>query len=279
MNHFEELLEKYGKTVEDIDFEYENMTDEELDVKFEELFGEGNPSVDPEPVADPEPVEDPEPTSDPEPTGEPEPTGDPEPAPVVENSFEIKYELSHDDIRMGLYELLSARSENGYYCHWIAEVYDDKFIYQDCEECKYFRQGYSKDGENVSLNGEPVEVFNEWLSKDEKDALDALKKSYAELKEFKENYDATQLKVAKDEIFNREEFAEIRESDAFKALVADAEKFSVEEVEAKAKTLFADHMIAQFAANKPVETKAVAMKFAVKSKDTANNKPYGNLFD
>lgn len=109
--------------------------------------------------------------------------------------------------------------------------------------------------------------------------FDNLCNDYAELKEFKDNYDAAQLKAEKDEIFNREEFAEIRESDEFKALVADAEKFSVAEVEAKAKTLFADHMIAQFAANKPKETKPTAMKFAIKSKDAANNKPYGNLFD
>lgn len=36
----DELLEKYGKTTDDLDFDYENMTDEELEAKFEELFGE-----------------------------------------------------------------------------------------------------------------------------------------------------------------------------------------------------------------------------------------------
>ena len=34
-----ELLEKYGKTVDDIKFEYENLSDEELDAKFAEEFG------------------------------------------------------------------------------------------------------------------------------------------------------------------------------------------------------------------------------------------------
>ena len=37
---FEELLEKYGKTVEDITFEYENLSDEELEAKFAEMFEE-----------------------------------------------------------------------------------------------------------------------------------------------------------------------------------------------------------------------------------------------
>ena len=54
VNKFEELLEKYGKTVEDITFEYENLSDEELEAKFAEVFGEDN--ADGEGEADPEPT-------------------------------------------------------------------------------------------------------------------------------------------------------------------------------------------------------------------------------
>lgn len=39
MNLFEQLLEQYNVTVEDITFDYENMSDEELTAKFEEVFG------------------------------------------------------------------------------------------------------------------------------------------------------------------------------------------------------------------------------------------------
>ena len=38
MDKFNELLEKYGKTVEDITFEYENLTDEELESAFANAF-------------------------------------------------------------------------------------------------------------------------------------------------------------------------------------------------------------------------------------------------
>ena len=38
MNKFEELLAKYNKTAEDIDFDYADMSDEELENKFAELF-------------------------------------------------------------------------------------------------------------------------------------------------------------------------------------------------------------------------------------------------
>lgn len=51
---FEELLIKYGKTVEDITFEYENLSDEELEAKFAEEFEEEN--TDGEGEADPEPT-------------------------------------------------------------------------------------------------------------------------------------------------------------------------------------------------------------------------------
>lgn len=255
MTHFEELLEKYDKTVEDIDFDYENMTDEELDTKFAELFetvvaedenqddGEGVVVVDND--AD-------------EPGDEPVVI---ETEPVVE-THEIKYELSHDDIRYALYNLIAAKSEDDYYYTWIAEVYDSKFIYEDYRENKYYRQKYTKDGDNIALDGDPVEVFSEWLSKAEKDALDELKSNYAELKAFKENYDATALKAEKDAIFASVEYDEIRESDEFKALMSEMDNYSVEELKVKADLLFAASMKKKYNFNaKPAKKGSVSLNF------------------
>ena len=39
-NKFEELLKTYNKTAEDVEFDYENLTDEELEAKFAEVFGD-----------------------------------------------------------------------------------------------------------------------------------------------------------------------------------------------------------------------------------------------
>ena len=49
MTKFEELLAKYGKTAEDITFNYAEMSDEELEAKFAELFADAGTN---EPVAD-----------------------------------------------------------------------------------------------------------------------------------------------------------------------------------------------------------------------------------
>ena len=197
-----------------------------------------------------------------------------------EEKFEIKFELSHDDTRAALYQLLDAYSDDGYSYAWIIEVYDNKFIYEDWtdEGHKFFRQSYSKDGDNIAFDGERVEVFNEWLSKDEKDALDALKSSYAELKAFKDNYDAETIKAEKDAIFASAEYDEIRDSEEFKQLVDDAEKYSVDELKVKADLLFAASMKKKFnfEANKPEKKNSVGINF--NAKPNKKKQAYAGLF-
>ena len=306
MNHFEELLAKYGKTVEDITFEYEDMSDEELDAKFAELFDEAGDAGDgsdgdagvsetsddgeesgEEGVAkisdeqddvvaiDISEDEDGNDDDDNEDEIDNEAPGTKK---KIENSI-IKYELSHDDIRSALYSLLNAQDENGYYSCWIVEVYDDKFIYEDWKNASFYRQKYSKDGDNIAFNDEPVEVFNEWLSKEEKDALDALKADYAVLKSFKENYDAAQVKAEKDAILNSAEYTEIKELEEFQTLINDVEKYSVEELKVKADLIFAASMKKKFnfTADKPVQPHSVS--FNINSKKDKKKKAYGGLFD
>lgn len=292
MNHFEELLEKYGKTADDIDFEYDGMTDEELDAKFAELFddssdaaGDVSDNVDSD-DADGDLEEVSEAIEIDAQSDKPEEDSDEDEDEVEEDSIskkkkkieshELKYELSHDDIRCALYRLLEADGE--YYNHWIIEVYDSKFVYQDYSDGRFYRQKYSIDGDNIALDGETVEVFNEWLSKDEKDALDALKADYAVLKSFKEQYESDKLKAEKDAIFESVEYVDIKDSDEFKALIADAEKYSVDELKVKADLLFAASMKKRFSfeAEKPQKKSSVGINF----RDEPNEKQeaYGGLF-
>ena len=48
MTKFEELLAKYGKTAEDVTFDYEGMADKELEVKFAEMFDDNSDNEDSE---------------------------------------------------------------------------------------------------------------------------------------------------------------------------------------------------------------------------------------
>lgn len=278
MTHFEELLAKYNKTVEDIDFDYENMTDEELDAKFSELFDETEEEVVVENEEEAEVEEETETIVVEEEEVVVEEEASEEEEEVAVETHEIKYELSHDDIRYALLNLIATRAADDYYYMWIAEVYDSKFIYQDYSDNKFYRQKYAKDGDNVSLDGEPVEVFSEWLSKDEKDALDALKADYAVLREFKENYDLSMIRAEKEAILNSNEYAEISESDEFKTLVSEMDKYSVDEIKVKADLLFAASMKKKFSFSVNNENKPRSVSVNLNSK-TSKNKPYGKLFN
>ena len=287
MNKFEELLAKYGKTADEVTFEYENLSDEELEVAFQEAFEDIAPVE--EPVIDEEPeepmVEEPVEDVVDEPIEEPieEPVAEPteEPIEELEEKFVLKYELSHDDIRTALYSLLSAGSEDEYFWGWILEVFDDKFIYQDHMEGKFYRQDYSKDGDNIALGENKVEVFNEWLSQAEKDALDALKADYSVLKAFKETYDADRLQAQKDAIFAREEFASIIETKAFKNLVENSKDYTLEECEQKAKTILEDcnDYIANFAAQDVDSKKPKTLGLNFNAKPSKKKTVYAGLFD
>ena len=286
MGRFEELLAKYGKTADEVTFEYENLSDEELEVAFKEAFEE----VEDEPeIVDETTGEESEEvvTDAPEEVIVEESVEEIVEEPVEEiveqpeEKFVLKYELSHDDIRSALYSLLAATSEDGYYYVWILEVYDDKFIYCDAMEDKYYRQDYSRDGENVTLGENKVEVFNEWLSKTEKDALDALKADYAALKAFKETYDASVVKAQKTGILDKTEYECLSDNAEFAQLRTEMDNYSIEEITTKADLIFAAHMKStmEFAAKDAGKKKPNVISFSIDAKKEKKKKAYGNLFD
>ena len=304
MNHFEELLEKYGFTVDELDFDYENMSDEELDSAFEDFkcrkkkYEDGDSDVDGSEEGISEEVVSEEGTSEEvsseeerhedgnDDEEEPEDgadTGD-ETKKNGENFVKnFKVEISHEDIRFALYNLISEYDEIDNEWYGIYAVYDDYFVMQGWCNGKFYKQGYSIDGENVSLDGERTELFQMLLTESEKLAVDKLRGDYAELeakynelKTFKDNYDANELKAKKDSIFADEAYNDIRESDDFKALMNDAENYSVEEIQNKCDLLFAaNEKKIKFAANK---NKPHSISFNFSKKEDKKASAYGNLF-
>ena len=275
MNKFEELLDLYGLTAEDVTFEVEGLSDEDLEAKFVEVYGDAEEFKKKKKCSDKE--DESEDDEDFAGCGKKKKRC----AVNTENST-VEFELSHDDIRMALYGLLeSTWDENSY--AWVCEVYDAYFIYQketygdDGYEYKYYKQGYSKNEDNVELSGDPVEVFSTFVTESEKTALDMIRSQYEELKAFKDQYDAAQTKAQKDEILESAEYAEIKDSEEFKALVADAEKYSVDELKVKADLIFAAAMKKKFNFEAKPEKKSVGINFNTKpnKKKTA----YAGLFD
>lgn len=236
MNHFEELLVKYSKNVEDITFEYEGVSDEELDAKFEELFGE----VETESEDDSVVVENNNEIEEVEVVEEESETTEVVEAVVENEVFTRTYELSHDDIRCALYNLLMPYEESDNTYYYISEVFDDYFVYESWCGGTIFGQGYIKDEEIVSFEGERYELFRELLTASEKAELEAMRSNYAAISEKLKVYEDAEIEAKKVELLNAEDYASIRDDKVFVGLVEDHANISYEELQAKCDNILLD---------------------------------------
>ena len=271
MNKFEELLELYGLEESEIEFEVEGLSDEDLEAAFTEAFG------------DAEEFKKKKKCSEENSEGDDDFAGcgkKKKRCSVNAEAGTVEFEMSHDDIRMALYSLLeSSWDENSY--SWICEVYDNYFVYQketysdSGYKCNYYKQNYSKNNDNVELSGDAVEVFSAFVTESEKTALDMMRTQYDELKKFHDDTITAQDQAKKDAILNDERYSEIADTEQFAELKKDAAKFSVEELETKAKLIFADVVMAK---GEHIEKKVnkIGFNFSEKPKKA---QAYGGLFD
>ena len=195
-------------------------------------------------------------------------------------------ELSHRDIQYALYNLIAEFDEIDNDFYYIRDVYDNYFYMQGWCANKIYKVGYSIDGENVALEGDRQEVFELIVTESEKMAIEkmredysALEKQYNELKAFKDNYDASVLRADKEAVLNSAEYAEIVDTDEFKALVSEMDNYSVDELKVKADLLFAASMKKKFSfsTEKLDKKHSVGINFNVEP--NKNKQAYNGLFD
>ena len=277
MTKFEELLAKYGKTAEDVTFDYAEMSDEELEAKFAEVFGDDNSDGD---------------NSDDGESGEPSNDGegdegasDPEDNSNGEGesqNFEKivrTYEISHEDTKYALYQLLSEYESADNEWYFINSVYDNHFTYENWNGDKIFGQNYTKDGDNVTFDGERYNLHRELLTDSEFAELQSMRSNYASLKEFKENAEKNELHAKREEILNSEKYEAVSETDAFKELVKNMDNYSLEELEKEAKIIFADNFnMETFAVHAEKAQKNSTVKVFANVNKSKKDSRYGNLF-
>lgn len=200
----------------------------------------------------------------------------------------VSFQISHEDIRGALYNLIAIYEEEDNEWYWINSVYDDHFIFENWMGNKFYQQSYAKDGDNVSLSGERQEMFSMLLTESEKLSIDKMREDYAvleckynELKEFKDKYDAAELHSQREAVLNSEEYSILSECEDFKALVSDMDKYSVEDLKVKADLVFAKFVKskADFSAKDNGNKKSNGIMFNFSSEDKDKPKAYGNLFD
>ena len=206
----------------------------------------------------------------------------------VEEKFTKNFavELSHGDIQYALYNLISQYDEEDNEWYYIRDVYDNYFYMQGWCTNKLYKVGYAVDGENVALEGERQEMFELIVSESEKMAIEKMREDYAalesmynELKAFKDNYDASVLKADKEAVINSAEYAEIADSDEFKALVSEMDNYYVDEIKVKADLLYAAAMKKKFnfAAVETNKQSSVGINFNVEP--DKKKQAYAGLFD
>lgn len=273
---FEELLAKYNKTVDDITFDYSEMSEEELTAKFEELFGEDNTSTDGD-NSD-------EPSNDEGDGEEPDNNDNSDNGENEDNQNFAKlirtYEISHEDTRYALYKLLAPYEESDDDYYYISNVYDDYFVYEGWCTDKIYRQGYIKNGDNVSFDGERIELFRELLTASEKAELESMRQNYAALVEYKANVEKNELHAQRETILADEKYSVLADNEKFAELKANMDNYSLIELEKEAKVIFADHVASfgNFSMNNSKNTTGVKL-FGNVNKKSKPKKNYGNLFD
>lgn len=283
MTKFEELLAKYGKTAEDVTFDYAEMSDEELEAKFAEMFDDGNSDGD-----NSDNGESGEPSNDGEGEGEGASDSDGDEGGNISKNelFNKLFEISFDEIRYALNNLCSVYRNDSEWCY-VSQVYENYFIMEDWDSDKYYKQSYEKDGDNISLSGERIEMFAMLLTESEKLSIEDMRSNYAALKEFKETAEKNELHVQKEAIINADNYSVLTEKDSegnyvnadFAELVKTMDNYSVEDFETKVKVMHSDYMSAHAnfsSTDTKKNTNSVKMFTNVNSTKKKNNR-YGNL--
>lgn len=202
--------------------------------------------------------------------------------------FSVSFELSHDDIRHGLYNLLSTYDELDNEWYSIRSVYDTYFVMYGWSTNKIYGQKYIVDGNSVAFDGERWELFEELLTASEKAELDSMRANYALLEQFKADTESAQLHAKREEILYDEKYAVLAEKDeenkykneTYAKLVSEMDNYSLTDLEKELKSVFADYITngGQFAFigkhedKNPINKKIFAVPTEKKSKR------YGNLF-
>lgn len=199
------------------------------------------------------------------------------------------YEISHEDIRYALYNLLDSYQESDNEWYYITAVYDEYFVYESYNGGKIYGQNYTKDNDVVAFDGGRYTLYKEYLTDEEYAELKSMRSNYAALKEFKETTEKNELHEKREAIINSEKYAVLSEKDKdgeyvnkdFAKLVSEMDNYSLIDLEKEAKVILADFVTENktFSLETKAEKPSVQKKIFTnpEKKDTKKSR-YGNLF-
>ena len=304
-----QLVEKYGLKVEDLNFNLDDVSMEELEAKLKAYSADNGTEpegTEPEGTADPEPAPaDPEPApADPEPT--PEPAADPESAPEPEATPEGGAFALESVFREELHKALETEkisTEWGEFPRYsfvdcdkdASEVYafdmNDWTLYGfkytvngdavsidfDSKSRKKFEIVDFIDGEAAGQFSQIAEVFAkaENKFKENTEALakfSALEAEVEELRKFKADVEESANANAREEVLAR--FSMLNGNEMFEALVSTAKDHTVEDLEEKCYAILGRVNAGKFS----LKNESKAPKLAIE-KPEQEDAPYGGIVE
>lgn len=204
MNKFDELLEQYGVTVEDVTFAYEDLSDDELQAKFEETFGTLNN----------------------------EPENNITYSVTVDGVTKTYAITMREELRAlsDLVNLTYGEADNDWYS--VDADADHQTVYMHGWN-KSYRQTYSIENDVVTLTGDREEVFSVWMTADERAEFENMKANYSSIVDKLNKYEDEPNKI---NVLASEDYASIADNAEFIELAKQENHFdlTVEEVTAKA---------------------------------------------
>ena len=262
VNLFEQLLEKYGVTAEDVTFEYEGLSDEDLTAKFEEVFGGEQAEMSEESAEDSEgeaetsedgaeegtTIQEELQENTEEMTEQDTESSDnaSDDASDEAGTYEVKYSVTYGEVQKdfalslqdkidALYALVNDTYSDQDGCWYDVTVFEDPkyVIMSDFWSGKGYKQNYKVQKDIYSLVGDRVPVKQVWVTEDEEKQLEQMKANYASMETELNSYHAEPEKM---EILNSADYEQISDMEEFVAFKAQDAHFdlSVEEVRAKA---------------------------------------------
>lgn len=197
------------------------------------------------------------------------------------------FEISHEDIRCALYALIAPyESANDDY-YWIYAVYDDYFAYQSMNTGSYFGLKYSKDGDNVALEGEPYNLHQELLTDSEYAKLNEMRSNYEALVEFKNTTEQNELHSQRMFVMTDEKYSIVSNKDkdgnfvnkSYASLYEDMDKYSCDELNEKLKAIVGEYAIngGKFESTQKEKTKTTPIMFTDVNSSKNKKGKYGTL--
>lgn len=264
------LLAKYKIAKEDISFEYEGLTETEIEKLFKETFEKDTNS-----------------NSD---TGSITGTDDSNISSACKNAIQFtirkndellsEFEVFMNDACEILWKLVQDTHGENDGVYYSVTAYESYVIMESYYTRKAFRQSYSSKDNVYTLIGERVEVFRHWLSKEEEEALAALQSNYSNLEEKVRNHELETLRAEKIELMNQEKYSILKKDAAFQNLKENMDSYSTEDFSKELKVAYSDFIdlnpeLILSRKDKPTVRKKIAYGFEFDKEE----KPYGTLFE